>query len=95
MINYDVYRYRYTDFLHVAGVFATEEQRGFRYLIQRFTQHPDELAAAGRLQEDAAPQWGFFDGRCSERILDFLKDRVRRANDRPAHGVNDNQAARG
>ena len=35
VVNYDVYRYRYTDFLAVPGVLATEEQAEFRAVLQR------------------------------------------------------------
>ena len=38
VINYDVYRYRYTDFLNLEGVLVIEEQNEFREIVQRLDQ---------------------------------------------------------
>ena len=73
VINYDVYRYRYTDFLNLDGVLVIEEQSEFREIVRRLDNEPDELAQLRERQEAVAPRWGFLDGRCSDRILQLLE----------------------
>ncbi len=72
VINYDVYRYRYTDFMNVDGVLTTENYDEFRTSVRRLTGNRDELEALRQRQMQAAARWGFLDGRCCERILDVL-----------------------
>jgi hypothetical protein len=78
VINYDVYRYRYTDFLNIDGVLVTEEYEQFRGWIRGLTGDADQLEALRQRQMRAARRWGFLDGRCSERILKVLTDAVER-----------------
>jgi hypothetical protein len=82
VINYDIYRYRYTDFAGVGGVASTEEQSAFRSLVERLTGEPSALAELRQRQEAEAPQWGLLDGRCSERILTLLAKTVDQARHR-------------
>jgi hypothetical protein len=49
VINYDVYRYRYSDFLKVPGVFTMQEQHEFRSALNR-------LALDGEYRKIAAAQ---------------------------------------
>ena len=84
VINYDVYRYRYTDFVGVGGVAATEEQSEFRALVQRLTGDPGALAELRQSEGAEAPRWGLLDGRCSERILTLLAKTVAEVRPRRA-----------
>jgi hypothetical protein len=76
VINYDVYRYRYTDFMNIDGVLIIEEYDEFKGWLRRLTEKPAELEALRQKQMQAAPRWGFLDGRCSERIVKVLTDSV-------------------
>ena len=76
VINYDVYRYRYTDFVNLEGVLVIEEQDEFRDTVKRLTSEPGELARLRECQKAAAPRWGFLDGHCSDRILQLLERTV-------------------
>ena len=76
VINYDVYRYRYTDFLNIDGVLVTEEYDQFRSWIGSLTGDPDQLEVLTQRQMQSSRHWGFLDGRCSERILKVLTDAV-------------------
>src|SRR5262245_18389631 len=76
VINYDIYRYHYTDFLGVGGVAATEERSEFRALVQHLTREPGALAELRHRQGAEATRWGLLDGRCSERILKLLAKSV-------------------
>lgn len=72
VINYDVYRYRYTDFLGVSGVIATEEQEEFRALIKRFAGDPGYLKHMTACQQSESLRWGNLDGKSSRRIVELL-----------------------
>jgi hypothetical protein len=78
VINYDVYRYRYTDFMNIDAVLFTEEYDEYRGWIRKLAEQPGELELLRQKQVRNAPRWGFLDGRCSERILDVLTDAVQR-----------------
>lgn len=73
VINYDVYRYRYTDFLGVPGVLATEEKEEYRALIRRLCTDPGHLAEIQRKQQSTPPErWGRLDGHATDRIVQLL-----------------------
>lgn len=78
VINYDLYRYRYTDFLNIDSVLCTEEYDEFRAWVRRLATDPARLEALRQGQAQAAPRWGFLDGHCLERILEVLTDCVQR-----------------
>ena len=54
VVNYDVYRYRYTDYLKVPGVILVEEQRAFEAVMLRLADDPDFFAEMRRKQEACA-----------------------------------------
>lgn len=85
VINYDVYRYRYTDFLNIDGVLIMEELEEYRAAIHRLARQPSELERLRQSQTRAAAHWGFLDGQCSERILKvFTEVRQRGTLNSPA-----------
>jgi hypothetical protein len=73
VVNYDVYRYRYTDFLGVAGVLATEEQQEFRDLLTRLVEDVDYRRLVAERQTAASTHWGMLDGRVGERMLSLTE----------------------
>ena len=72
VLNYDVYRYRYTDYVGVAGVVAVEEQDEYLSLLRRLTTDRGFYAEIAARQAACAPQWGRLDGRAGERILQLF-----------------------
>jgi len=73
VINYDAYRYRYTDFLGVPGVLATEEQAEYRALVRKLCTDPAYLEEIRRRQASTPPErWGRLDGQATQRIVDLL-----------------------
>jgi hypothetical protein len=72
VVNYDVYRYHYEGFMHVKGVLYTEEQAGFQELLQRLTTDIAFFQQTTQAQAQAAPNWGFLDGRSGQRMLELL-----------------------
>lgn len=73
VLNYDVYRYRYTDFLNVPGVLATEEQSEFRAMLQRLVDDPGYRRSLAELQGTVASHWGLLDGGAGERMLALVE----------------------
>ncbi len=69
VVNYDVYRYRYTDFVGVPGVLATEDQNEFRSLLQRLVGDSQFRNEISRAQAAVSSRWGLLDGRVGDRIL--------------------------
>ena len=78
VINYDVYRYRYTDYLGVKGVLATEEQDEFRRLLQKMATDEAFREEIAGFQRADAPRWGILDGKAGERILALFQRMVDR-----------------
>ena len=72
VINYDVYRYHYEGFMQVKGVLYTEEQTGFQELLARLTTDSNFFRQTAAAQAQAAPDWGFLDGRSGRRMLQLL-----------------------
>lgn len=73
VLNYDVYRYRYPDYLGVPGVVLTEEQHEFRACISQLADaaYRDELRAK---QGEAARYWGLLDGKAGDRLLALFSE---------------------
>lgn len=73
VVNYDVYRYRYTDFLQVPSVLATEEQGEFRRLLRQLVEDADYRREVAGVQAKQSPHWGMLDGRVGDRMLDLVQ----------------------
>lgn len=69
VLNYDVYRYRYTDFQSVAGVLAVEEQSDFAQTLKRLLNEPEYRVGVATAQRELSGHWGMLDGRVGDRML--------------------------
>jgi hypothetical protein len=75
VVNYDVYRYRYSDdFAKVEGVLTVEEQSDFLAALTRLAHDNDFYRIVQAKQRAAARQWGFLDGTCSARMLALVQE---------------------
>lgn len=72
VVNYDVYRYRYTDFLSVPGVLATEEKDEYRSILRRLAEDVDHRNEIASRQAGLASYWGMLDGHVGDRMLDVV-----------------------
>jgi hypothetical protein len=77
VLNYDVYRYRYDDFIHEPGVLITEEQHEFLHLLKELTTDADFYEHVCSLQDSRSRLWGTLDGNSGQRLLEAL-DQVSR-----------------
>ena len=77
VINYDVYRYRYTDYQNVGGVITVEEQRDFIDNLEKITSDKDYYALIASRQADCAEYWGHLDGKAGERLQELFASTIR------------------
>jgi hypothetical protein len=73
VINYDVYRYRYTDFVGIEGVLTFEEQNEFITIMRRITSDLPYATEIRRKQAAIAPRWGRLDGKSGERMVHLVQ----------------------
>lgn len=78
VLNYDVYRYRYTDYLGVPGVLLVEEQADFTATLRRLADDPMFRAEITRRQESAAAHWGRLDGQAGRRMMEVFESLIER-----------------
>ncbi len=68
VLNYDVFRYRYTDYQNVDGVITLEEKQDFLHALTKMTTNPDYYAGVRVNQSKDAENWGCLDGKVAERL---------------------------
>jgi hypothetical protein len=73
VINYDVYRYRYTDFVGIEGVLTFEEQDEFISILRRITSDATYAMEIRRKQAAIAPLWGRLDGKSGQRMVELVR----------------------
>lgn len=76
VINYDVYRYHYTDYLGVAGVIAVDRKSDFEFMLNKITNDNNFYKEKKLEQEQSAGDWGMFDGRVGERLQDLFASMI-------------------
>jgi hypothetical protein len=69
VVNYDVYRYGYADYLGCRGVLAASSKDEFVRALRSLAGDPAARAAAAAAQEAEAPRWGMLDGQSGQRVL--------------------------
>lgn len=73
VVNYDVYRYRYTDFLGVPGVLATEERAEYRSLLHRLVEDIGYRKEVADQQAASSSYWGMLDGQVGDRMVSLIE----------------------
>ena len=68
VLNYDVYRYGFTDYAGAGGVVTVQEQQDFVDGLDRMATEPAYLAELETSQRDCQRDWGVLDGRSAERL---------------------------
>ncbi len=80
VINYDVYRYRYQDYVNAPGVITIEEQSQFISLLNKLTRDPDFYNEVLITQRNDSKRWAKLDGKTGERIMDLISSLVQKAH---------------
>lgn len=75
VINYDLYKYRYDDYMGVPAVFYAESKDEYEKLLIKFTD-AGFLRDKQREQANAAAEWGMIDGNGGERLLKLLHELI-------------------
>jgi hypothetical protein len=78
VVNYDVYRYGYKDYVGCRGVLAASGQDEFVGALRSLACDPAARAAAAAAQEAEAPRWGMLDGGSGRRVLALFDELARR-----------------
>jgi glycosyltransferase involved in cell wall biosynthesis len=73
VVNYDIYRYRYSDFAGAPGVLTMEDRQGFRDALERLVSDPSYRGHIADLQQRRAADWARLDGHAGERLLDVVR----------------------
>jgi hypothetical protein len=72
VIDYNIYRYGLNIYHNTPGVISVVEQQDFLNALRRLTQDPVFYAEVRAYQAAHADQWGFLDGKASERLTRLL-----------------------
>jgi hypothetical protein len=78
VINYDVYQYRYPDYLGVSGVAGMEKKQEFAEAVKRVL---NDAAYKKQLEEGQAKHagdWGNLDGRAGDRLVGLFEHHMER-----------------
>jgi hypothetical protein len=80
VINYDVYRYRYTDYQGLKGVLTIEKQDQFLDVLHRMASDGTFRNEIAGFQKIDAPRWGNLDGNAGRRILALFDELIEKEN---------------
>jgi glycosyltransferase involved in cell wall biosynthesis len=72
VLNYDVYRFGFTDFSSAPGVVTVEEKADFLKALLRFTSDKAYLEEIRARQRSCMHDWGTLDGQSARRLLDLF-----------------------
>lgn len=78
VLNYDVYKYGYTDFDKYKGIVYTKEKLGFNDLLKKFTTDKKFYNEVLEIQKRDASQWGILDGCGGNRILKNIEELIKK-----------------
>ncbi len=86
VINYDVYRYRYADYLNVPGVLTFEEKEKYIEYINKLAYDKSFFETYAEKQKSCMNAWGNLDGRAGERLLNLISSLTTKNNVHTAGG---------
>lgn len=80
VLNYDVFRYRYTDYQNVEGVLTVEEQHEFIGLLKKLTSDSEYYRKISFQQVASSKRWGVLDGMAGARLQDLFNSTIKTHN---------------
>lgn len=83
VVNYDVYRFRFTDYDDVPGVLRVEERSEFVAVTHRLATEQAFFADTRLKQQSVASEWGDLDGKAGARILGCLERLIEKSRKGP------------
>lgn len=76
VINYDVYRFAYPDYLDAPGVIHADTRTGFVMSIRTLVEDADAYRAKTTDLAARSARWGVMDGKAGERFLDLVDELI-------------------
>lgn len=76
VINYDVYRFGYADYVEAKGVLTLDDQADFLQVLHKMVTDEAYYAEIVMRQTACADQWGHLDGRAGERMIQLFDQLV-------------------
>jgi hypothetical protein len=76
-INYDVYKYKYTDYENVDSVIYADNINDFMDILNKLCNDKEYYASILKAASDNKKAWGEMDGKCGERILSCFEELMR------------------
>ena len=77
VINYDVYKYQYTDYESVDSVLYAGNKGEFLRQLDLLGNNNEKYSSILNKAAKSVTNWGEMDGRCGERIVNSLTDLIR------------------
>lgn len=74
VINYDVYRFRYSDYNTVDGVIRIEEQNEFKEMLSQLVIDKSYYSKMVQRQKKCMNEWGDLDGKAGSNILQVIEN---------------------
>lgn len=74
VINYDVYRYNYSDYKKLKGVLDVDDVGSFRRVLKSLATDDVKLEKVRSQQVVLMDAWGSLDGSCSRRLLEQVNE---------------------
>jgi len=93
VVNYDVYRYRYTDYVNVDGVISIENKSDFVNTLQRLASDANYCAEMVARQSVHAKRWGRLDGKAGDRLMQLFDDLIDQYPKSREGGVNSGEGS--
>ena len=72
VVKYDVYRYRFTDFIGIERAITFEEQDEFVSVLRKLATDPVFASEMRQKQEALAPVWGRLDGKSGQPMAQLV-----------------------
>jgi hypothetical protein len=76
VINYDVYRYHYTDYTSAKGVITVQDQEDFLEILGKLTGDQQFLNEVLVAQKNESTRWARLDGKTGERINTLIESLI-------------------
>jgi hypothetical protein len=83
VLNYDVYRYRFDDYVGVSGILNVFDIDAFNQALADLAGNPERLASMTLAQSSVAEDWGCLDGESSHRIKSLVTSLLHQAAPAP------------
>lgn len=69
VINYDVYKFNYDDYLNISGVLTVQSKKDYLEILEKLTTDGQKLSQIALKQSVYSKKWGDLDGHAGDRIV--------------------------